>query len=95
MNMKNLLFLFLIALVSFYFFSSTKNLVEEKKTFTSKEISFSFVGDLMCHSPIYESSKVEKDSFDFNPIFEEIKNDLSHQYAFCFSAGTQPRPRGD
>lgn len=75
--MKNLLFLFLIALISFYFFSSTKNLVEEKKTFTSKEISFSFVGDLMCHSPIYENSKVKKDSFDFNPIFEEIKNYLS------------------
>jgi len=76
-NMKNLFIVFLSAILFFVFiskFNSPKNVKEEK---VIKEISFSFVGDLMCHSPIYESSRIQNDSFDFNPIFNEIKNDLS------------------
>lgn len=75
--MKNLLTLFFVALISFYLFSFEKKIVREKTLGKPREISFSFVGDLMCHSPIYETSKVGKDSFDFNPIFAEVNNLLS------------------
>ncbi len=40
-------------------------------------ISISVVGDLMCHSPLYEAVKVAKDSFDFRPIFDKVKSILS------------------
>lgn len=75
-NMKRISFVFFISLISFFYFSRNfiSNKVEEK---ISKEISFSFVGDLMCHSPIFESAKIENDSFDFNPIFENVKDELS------------------
>jgi poly-gamma-glutamate capsule biosynthesis protein CapA/YwtB (metallophosphatase superfamily) len=36
-------------------------------------VSISAVGDLMCHSPQFESARVSTDSFDFNPEFEAIK----------------------
>lgn len=36
-------------------------------------IRISAVGDLMCHSPQYNYAKVDKDSFDFNPVYREIK----------------------
>jgi poly-gamma-glutamate capsule biosynthesis protein CapA/YwtB (metallophosphatase superfamily) len=37
-------------------------------------IEFSFVGDIMCHSTQYNYSQVEEDSFDFKPVFREIKS---------------------
>lgn len=40
-------------------------------------ITVSFVGDLMCHSTQYNYAKVENDSFDFRPVYREIKNFLS------------------
>lgn len=36
-------------------------------------IEFSFVGDIMCHSTQFNYSRVEDDSFDFKPVFREIK----------------------
>ena len=36
-------------------------------------LTISAVGDLMCHSPQYEYSRVSADSFDFTPTFSEIK----------------------
>ena len=33
----------------------------------------SVVGDLMCHSVQYNYAKVDKDSFDFNPVYREVK----------------------
>jgi len=36
-------------------------------------VSISAVGDLMCHSPQFQSARVSADSFDFNPEFEVIK----------------------
>ncbi|MBX3008449.1 MAG: CapA family protein [Melioribacteraceae bacterium] len=36
-------------------------------------INLSFVGDLMCHSPQFESAMLGKDSFDFKPLFNSIK----------------------
>lgn len=31
----------------------------------------------MCHSPQYEYAKVAKDSFDFNPVFKHVSDNLS------------------
>lgn len=36
-----------------------------------------FVGDLMCHQPIYESARVKPDSFDFAPMFSYVLDHLS------------------
>lgn len=41
---------------------------------SSITITLSFVGDLMCHSPQFEYSRINKDSFDFKPVFRFIKN---------------------
>lgn len=40
-------------------------------------ITISFVGDLMCHSPQYNFARVDKNSFDFRPVYREIKYFLS------------------
>lgn len=52
-----------------------KVIVEEKidSTYT---ISFSAVGDIMCHSTQYNYAWVERDSFDFKPNFKFIKEYL-------------------
>ncbi len=39
--------------------------------------TISIVGDLMCHSVQFEYSKVEADSFDFNPVYRLVKKYLS------------------
>lgn len=39
-------------------------------------ITISVVGDLMCHSPQFEYAKVGKDSFDFNPVYRNVKEHL-------------------
>lgn len=36
-------------------------------------IRISAVGDLMCHSPQFEYARINKDSFDFNPVYREVK----------------------
>jgi len=40
-------------------------------------IRISVVGDLMCHSPQYNYARVNSDSFDFNPVYREVKKYLS------------------
>ena len=40
-------------------------------------ITISFVGDLMCHSPQFKFAQVSKDSFDFKPVFREVKKYLT------------------
>lgn len=40
-------------------------------------ITLSVVGDIMCHAPQFEYSRVSKDSFDFNPAFRYITEYLS------------------
>jgi poly-gamma-glutamate synthesis protein (capsule biosynthesis protein) len=40
-------------------------------------ISLSFVGDLMCHAPQYQSAQAGKDSFDFKPVYKFINEYLS------------------
>lgn len=75
--MKNLVVVFIISFITILFFSNYFSKKSHNKIIPSYELSFSFVGDLMCHLPILESAKVETDSFDFNPIFDEIKDELS------------------
>ncbi len=42
-------------------------------------VSFSAVGDIMCHSTQYNYARVEKDSFDFKPLFSVIGNYLRNK----------------
>lgn len=74
--MKNLLIILFAAIISFYFFLEIPS-KKEKEILMRKTISFSFVGDLMCHAPQFESARVSQDSFDFNPVYSEIKEILS------------------
>ena len=36
-------------------------------------LEFSFVGDIMCHSTQFKFAEVDKDSFNFNSVYREIK----------------------
>ncbi|QQS37842.1 MAG: CapA family protein [Ignavibacteriales bacterium] len=44
---------------------------------STRSVSLSFVGDLMCHSVQYNYARVNKDSFDFSPSYRYIKQYLS------------------
>ncbi len=39
-------------------------------------ITISVVGDLMCHGPQFEYARVNKDSFDFAPVYRNVKKYL-------------------
>ena len=52
-------------------FSFPKEAVKITDSLTT--IEFSFVGDIMCHSTQFNYARVESDSFDFKPVFREIK----------------------
>ncbi len=72
---------FIIALyVVLYTFNSQHNEkvknIEIVKIDSTITVSFSAVGDIMCHSTQYNYAWVEKDSFNFDPVFFEIKNYL-------------------
>lgn len=43
---------------------------------SSATITISVVGDLMCHSPQFEYAKVGNDSFDFDPVYRNVKKYL-------------------
>jgi len=49
-------------------FDGNKKVVDSLST-----IEFSFVGDIMCHSTQFKFAKVNKDSFNFNSVYKEIK----------------------
>ncbi len=40
-------------------------------------VRLSFTGDLMCHSPQYQSAHIAADSFDFTPCFSELQSIFS------------------
>ncbi|MEW6196013.1 MAG: CapA family protein [Bacteroidota bacterium] len=42
-----------------------------------KKITLSFVGDIMCHTPQLDYARIDSDSFDFKPVFREVKKYLS------------------
>src|SRR5574338_7332 len=46
------------------------------KNDSSAKITISVVGDLMCHSPQFEYAKVGADSFDFDPVYRNVKKYL-------------------
>jgi len=74
--MKKLFLILTVALVSFCFFSLVPK-KKQKEIVKRKTISFSFVGDLMCHAPQFESARVGVDSFDFSPVYKDVKEILS------------------
>ena len=70
-----------ITILSFFVFNSPSTFrFEESKRIinpdSSVTISISVVGDLMCHSPQFEYAKVGKDSFDFSPVYRNVKKYL-------------------
>ncbi|MFA7421917.1 MAG: CapA family protein [Melioribacteraceae bacterium] len=74
MKIKSLILI--IAVVSFCFFSQLPK-KEQKEIVKRKTISFSFVGDLMCHAPQFEAARVNADSFDFRSVYSDVKEILS------------------
>ncbi len=67
-----------ISILSFFVFNSpaTFRIGESQRiinTDSSVTISISVVGDLMCHSPQFEYAKAGKDSFDFSPVYRNVK----------------------
>jgi len=70
-----------ISILSFFVFNSPSTLrFEESNRIINPDsavtISISVVGDLMCHGPQFEYAKVGKDSFDFNPVYRNVKKYL-------------------
>ncbi len=78
--MKNLFILFAASVLSFYFLfvGASQNFKEELKQDSLKTVTISFVGDLMCHSPQINYACTGTDSFDFKPVFREVKKYLSN-----------------
>lgn len=78
--MKNKILLFvpisLLLLLSSYNISYKSNINSLDST-SSKKVILSFVGDIMCHTPQMDYARVDKDSFDFKPVFREVKKYLS------------------
>ncbi len=65
--MKLFLTITFLCIFSYYYgfgFSAKDSIVTAK---------ISVVGDLMCHSTQFNYARVNKDSFDFNPVFREVK----------------------
>jgi poly-gamma-glutamate synthesis protein (capsule biosynthesis protein) len=70
-----------ISILSFFVFNSPSTFrIEESNSIinpdSSVTISISVVGDLMCHAPQFEYARVEKDSFDFSPVYRNVKKYL-------------------
>lgn len=70
-----------ISILSFFVFNSPSTFrIDESNSLinpdSSVTISISVVGDLMCHSPQFEYSRVDKDSFDFSPVYRLVKKYL-------------------
>ncbi len=43
-----------------------------------QKVTLTFVGDLMCHTPQLDYARIGSDSFDFKPVFREVKKYLSN-----------------
>ncbi|MFA7289298.1 MAG: CapA family protein [Melioribacteraceae bacterium] len=72
--MKVIILLFLSLILS-------QDTLPQKDTKESNQlntsVSFSVVGDLMCHSVQFNYAEVKEDSFDFVPVYREIEKYLS------------------
>ncbi len=70
-----------ISILSFFIFNSPSTFrFEESNSIinldSSVTITISVVGDLMCHGPQFEYARVEKDSFNFSPVYRNVKKYL-------------------
>jgi len=70
-----------ISILSFFVFNSPSTFrFEESNSIIQMDssviISISVVGDLMCHGPQFEYARVGKDSFDFSPVYRNVKKYL-------------------
>ncbi len=63
-----LLFLSILSFCNFLLATENGQIEDSLST-----LEFSFVGDIMCHSTQFKYAKTGKDSFDFKPVFREIK----------------------
>ncbi|MEW6702527.1 MAG: CapA family protein, partial [Bacteroidota bacterium] len=76
--MKILFILFFAASLLFQFLFGSIEINKEKVEDDSLQtVTISFTGDLMCHLPLIDFARVQKDSFDFKPVFREVKKFLS------------------
>ncbi len=78
--MKHLFFAFSIAALFISLFQPNSYVQNIPPNPDSTSVTISFVGDLMCHSPQFEYAQVGKDTFDFNPVFQEVKELLSSSH---------------
>ena len=77
-RMKKILLISITAVFSFQFSTDSQLVITNKIAADSlKTVTISFVGDLMCHSPEINFAKVGRDTFDFKPMFREVKKFLS------------------
>jgi len=66
--------------LSFFFlsyFPEKNGTLQEPQQDSTVTVTISVVGDIMCHSVQYNYSHVSADSFDFNPVYREVKKYLS------------------
>ena len=78
LSMKNIPILILTTFISTQFlFESNHRVANTISTDSTSTLTISFVGDLMCHSPQMDYAHIGKDSFDFKPVFREVKRFLS------------------
>jgi len=74
--MKNLFILFYSVIFSSHLFLNQLDGKSVDQDSTSS-VTISFVGDLMCHSSQFKFAQVSQDSFDFKPLFREVKKYLT------------------
>lgn len=67
----NISFVFLLIGANYTF--SQQLIGENKYTDSSVTVTFSFVGDLMCHSTQFNYARQNDSTFNFKPVFREIK----------------------
>lgn len=72
---KNILKTFLILVISSIPSIANNNFNPEDSLTT---LEFSVVGDIMCHSTQFKFAEVTTDSFDFKPVYREIKKYLDN-----------------
>ncbi len=70
-------FLFVAVIISPIDDSRTQAVTKTDNVDSLITVTISIVGDLMCHSTQYNYASVESDSFDFRPVYREVKNLLS------------------
>jgi poly-gamma-glutamate capsule biosynthesis protein CapA/YwtB (metallophosphatase superfamily) len=56
--------------------SAEIQLADDTAKDSTSSITLSFVGDLMCHSTQFNYARVGPDTFDFKPVFAEVKDIL-------------------